>query len=383
MLTSCQCDEARPSCSFCSRRNIQCVYPPHPVRSARFSSDASHGLITPPECASPLSDETEDVSMSLERISPMPPVITSSGYLSATDLRLMFHWSTFTYNSIGVGDHMHNVLRFVLPELAFQNEFLLNGMLGIASIHQQRLLPDPTGSRKLTDLYRFKALSSFRKAVAAVGPDSPYYEAALIMSILLVVLCSQDYSPEDGELTIVRWVVLYRGLSALITLRSYPGIANTSVFPMFKRQITELTSVPVVPTVLINMLATIHHSDPDYEELPHYCKILDALGMLYASLREDGLGANLSIRVVSWPSYGSDQFAKLARENQPRALVILAHYLVFMKLVKGIWWIEGISDREIKAINDIVGPKYASYMEVPLQAAELTDAEEITKLLLK
>jgi hypothetical protein len=295
----------------------------------------------------------------------------------------MYHWSTFTYNSIGVGEHMHNVLRFTLPELAFENEFLMSGLLGIASLHRQRLLPDAGDTQKQTDLYRFKALSSFRKAVAGVRPDSPDYEAALVMSVLVVVLCSQDYNSEDGELTIVRWVVLYRGLAAIIMLRTYGGIAGTKVFPVFQRQLTELTSVPVVPTVLMNMLATVDPLDSDYEEIPHYCKILDALGMLYASLREDGLGSHLSIRVVSWPSFGSDQYAKLARENRPRALVILAHYLVFVKLVKGIWWIEGIADREIKAISRIVGPNFAPYMEVPLQAAEMTNLDEIASLMLR
>lgn len=360
------------------------MYPPRPVRSDRGSSEVSQGLITPPQSASPISDEDVDNSMSLEliNVNPLPPVTMSSGNLSATELRLMYHWSTFTYNTVGIGEHMNNVLRFVLPELAFENEFLLNGLLGIASLHRQRLLPDAGNSQKETDFYRYKALSSFRKAVAAVGADSPNYEAALVMSVLLVVLCSQDYSPEDGELTIVRWVVLYRGLYHIIMLRTYPGISNTSVFPVFTRELTELTTVPVVPTVLMDMLATVNPLDPDYVDIPYYCKSLDALGMLYASLRQDGVGANLSIRVVTWPSYGSEEFAKCSRENRPRALVILAYYLVFVKLVKGIWWTEGISDREIKAINNIVGPKFAPHMKVPLQAAELIDLDEIARLML-
>jgi hypothetical protein len=321
--------------------------------------------------------------MSLAIINLTPPVTMSSGNLSTNDLRLMYHWSTFTYNKVGVGEQMHNVLRFVLPELAFQNEFLLNGILGIASLHRQKLLPDPGHSQKETDLYRFKALKAFRQAVAAVGPDSPNYEAALVMSVLLVVLCSQNYNEEDDELIVVRWVVLYRGLYHIIMLKSYPGMLGTSVAPVFKRQNTELTTDPVVPTVLLNMLAAVHPLDPDYEELPWYCKILDALGMLYASLREDGFGTNLSIRIITWLSYGSDSFAKCAKENRPRALVILSYYLVFMKLVKGLWWIEGIPDREIKAISNIVGPKYASCMKVPLQTTAMTDVEEIANLMLK
>ena len=279
---------------------------------------------------------------------------------------------------------MHNVLRFVLPELAFDNEFLLNAMLGIASLHRQRLLPDPGNTQKQTDLYRFKALNSFRQAVTSVGPDSPNYEAALVMAVLIVVLCSQNYSSnENGELVIVRWIVLYRGLYHIIMLRTFPGISTTSVFPLFRRQLTELKTNPVVPTILLNMLATIHPLDPDYPEVPYFCSILDSLGMLYASLHEDGVGVNLGVRVVTWPSHGSDPFAKCAKENRPRALVILAYYLIFIKLVKRLWWVEGVADREIKIIADIVGPKYSSYMKVPLRAVEMTDSEEIASLLLQ
>ena len=277
---------------------------------------------------------------------------------------------------------MDNVLRFVLPELAFENEFLLNAMLGIASLHRQKLLPDPRDTRKQTDIYRFKALSSFREAIAGTGANSPNYDAVLAMSIMLVVLCSQDYNPEDGQLTVVRWIVLYRGVHHIIMLKTYPGIAQTTVYPIFTRELSELNTDPVIPTILLKMLAAILPLDADYAEVPYYCSILDALGMLYASLREDGVGTNLAVRVMSWPSHGSDPFAKCAKENRPRALVILAHYLVFVKLVKGVWWLEGVSDREIKIIAGMVGPNNASYMEIPLRAAEMTDDEEIVKLLL-
>ena len=259
----------------------------------------------------------------------------------------------------------------------------MNGMLGITSLHRQRLLPDAGNAQKQTDIYRIKTFSSFWKAVATVAPDSPIYEAVLITALLLVVLCSRDYKSDDGELTVVRWFLLFRGLKAVIELRSFGGILGISVSPVFRRENTELKTVPLIPAVLMKMLASIHPLDQDYAELPLYCESLDAMGILYASLRKDGVGANLSIRVISWPSFGSDRFVQLAKENRPRALVLLALYLVFVKLVKGLWWTEGISDHEITTISNIVGPKYASYMEVPLQAAQTTNLDDIAALLLK
>jgi hypothetical protein len=131
------------------------------------------------------------------------------------------------------------------------------------------------------------------------------------------------------------------------------------------------------------MLQKVDILDKDFLMLEYYCKVLDALGILYASLQQDGLGPELYIRVVSWCSYVGQEFTNCATERRPRAIIIMAHYLVFIKIVKGLWWLERIPDRDIGKIGKMLGPRWAPYLEVPLKASIMTDKDEIAALLLR
>jgi hypothetical protein len=277
---------------------------------------------------------------------------------------------------------MDSIFESVLPYLAFENDFLMNGILGIASLHMQRMLPDPTLARQQTSLYRAKSFSGFRDALTRLDPQGNSYEAALLMSVMIVILTSKDYS-DDGELTIIRWLGLYQGLGTIMNLRTYPNVMETSVAPVFQRELTILQTIPVIPTVLMDMVASIDVCDPEFGALESYCATLDAMAKLFASLREDGLTVPLFVRLVSWASWLNEEFVGYAKERRPRALVILAWYLAFLKLLKGCWWIEGMSDPEIEAISKSLGPEWQVYLDVPLKVRETDDSVEIATLLLQ
>jgi len=318
-------------------------------------------------------------------MSLMPLIPTASGSLTPTDLRIMHHYATFTWNTLDVGQPgMNSVLKVVIPGLAFEHDYLLHAILGVGSLHMQRMLPDPTQARRQTDLYRARAFKEFRQALSQMDASrAETWEAALLMAIMSVVLCSQDHGDDDEQLTVVNWCILYQGLIAVIKMREDPIVSATRVGPVFQREITGLQCTPQIPTTLLNMMASVEVLDPDFKDLQLYCKTLDELAILFASLRQDGLSAALFIRVVSWPSHLDLEFTAVAKAKRPRALIILAFYLALLKLVRGLWWVEGIPDREIDAINRIVGPKWAYYMEVPLQVRSMTSIQEIASLLLR
>lgn len=321
----------------------------------------------------------DDTAWQLVR-SPPPLIISSTGALSTFDMQMMHQWSSTTSKQIAIGEGGNNTLQFVIPSLAFENEFLMQGMLGIASLHTQTMVPDPTALRKQTDLYRAKALSGFRKTLQTLQPFSRTYEAATVMSILLVILCARDQALEEGELTVVNWFILYRGLSTVMTMATFPKVKSMSVGPLFTRELGQLTTIPVVPTVLMDMVRSIPVDDPDYEMLEDYCLILDSIGMLYASLQEEGADDGLWIRITAWPSFSSHGFSRCASEYRPRALVILSYYLCFVKLCT-LWWTEEVADKDIMGIAKAVGPKWLPFMIVPLQVAVMTDKVEIAKLM--
>ena len=316
---------------------------------------------------------------------PPPTLVTSSGSLSIRDMNLLHHWSTITWNTVAIGDAPNRTLQTIVPQLSFENSFLLNGILGIASMDQERTSPDSKTLRNQTNIYRGKAIADFRQAVTRVVPGTRSYEASLIMSILLVVLYSEGQHMECDELIIVKWLIFYRGLRIFISMTDDFGkrVLEGGVGPFFRRELTPLKIPPVVPKLLVSMLQDVDIMDNDFLMLEYYCKVLDDLGILYASLQQDGLSPALYIRVVSWCSYVGPEFTDCAKEMRPRAIIIMAHYLVFLKIVKGLWWLQNIPDLDIGRIVTILDPVWLPYLEVPFQASLMTDKEEIAALLLR
>ena len=317
---------------------------------------------------------------------PSVSVMTPSGSLSPLDLRLMHHWSIAATSNMAVGDGALTILRLVVPQLAFENEFLLNAILGISCLHLQQVVPTPALIQAQTNRYRAETLRGFRDVLmqfTAEPARTAKYEAALIMSVLLVLLYAKGCDFDEDEIAVLQWLVLYQGLGAIIAMRPKPQyFSGLAVEPFFRRQLKDLRSQPLVPRILLNMLQEVTPFDSDFDKLQDYCTVLDSIGLLYATLSEDGLSDNLSLRVITWPSYATLGFTDSVKAKQPRALIILAYYLVFLKLVRTIWWVEGIADRDIAIISRTVGVEWLPFMEIPLQVIYMTDDEEIAKLML-
>ena len=195
-----QCDERLPSCGYCNLRGIPCNYVPALYQKETDNSESFNTLVVRPRTPSSPDDTLtpsapsslhleEDLALLSIIPNPSTSVISAAGTLYVADLRLLQHWSTSTFRSIFVGGtaQMDRILRHQIPDLAFRNGFLMQGLLGAASLHAQRILPDPQRLRKRTDVYRARALHTFRQALDNAVPDTDTYDAALMMSLLLVI----------------------------------------------------------------------------------------------------------------------------------------------------------------------------------------------------
>lgn len=386
-LTQLQCDEAHPRCGFCEKRNLNCDY----------TSAKSFSQRTPPESTSPQSEnldqesQKEDYVPFLESSSgeitrlPTPAIQTCTGVLDVSDMRAMHFWSLFTSQAIAPGTYAIDLLQMTVPQIAFEHEYLLDCLLGISSLHLSTLSPNPTASdRQQIDRYRSRAFSKFRAALPTVDVNKPgSWESALLTSILLTMLCARDFPVEEGDLISLHWINLYRGLSAVIGIGKFGSVLARVVAPLFKRSLTDLKISPIVPYALYQMLDNIPSSDPDFSSIAEYRKTLDCLGVLYASLTQDGITAPFQTRVVSWCSLNGAEFARLAREKRPRALILMAHYMVFVKCSKDIWWMVGVPDGDIQRIFKMVPVKFFPLLEIPRRALEIEDPLELRALMLE
>lgn len=297
----------------------------------------------------------------------------------------MHFWSLFTSQSVAPGTYADQILQVTLPQLAFENPYLLDVMLGISSLHLQSLVTSTSADRQQTALYRANAFSGFREALPMVTTTKPgSWESALLTSIMLTMLCAKDFQLEEGDLHVLHWINLYRGLSSVISLGQFNQVMSSVVAPLFKRSLTDLKIEPVVPYNLYEMLQNISPGDPDFPHLSTYREILDYIGVLYASLIQDGNSPALQTRVVSWCSLIQFEGAMLARERRPRMLILLAHYLVFVKICsRDVWWMEGTGEGDISRIFRMVPPRYFHLLDLPRACATMENPADVVDLMLR
>jgi len=381
-----KCDEARPSCRNCTLRRETCVYPAPQPASPPTPRSASSGPRSPTE-----------TQLEVSRRRDLPLVIHEPQFIlsgrTATEMQLIWHYTTSTYISLSTWSfddtRIINLLRVKLLEYAASSPFLMDGLLALSAMHQHYLGERSAPSKALVSLYRARAFEGYRKAITSLDPAS--FPALLVSSIVLCGLSSDMFHGEEAKpLYILDWISVWRGIRLVIQLtRDFvPDSAVVksnmdTVEPLFYRPPVDLdVAATHIPSNLLFMVANIKPGDPEYAFVDAYYLALKYLGTLYQELTEVGPGPTLNLRVITFFTHLPDEFVDRVGERRKRAAVIIAHYLVFLKGLRTVWWMRDISDREIVNIANLLGAGWEDLMRVPLAAVKLSHPMELAQLLL-
>lgn len=410
-----KCDEAKPSCRNCSLRKDTCNYPsavqpssssgpaPDPVQPSSSTSAAS--TTVPFAYGSPLSvrtaasparpyqhyyshdsrresqDEASNSSGSTELIIVDEPPVKLAG-TDEYDMKLLWFYSTETYASFSIEagriPFIDKILKSHIITFAFQSPFLMDCILGLSALHMQSLHMTVPLSKAIT--YRTKAFSGYRRAIERADPRD--FPALLACSLLLCMLSSEAFrEPDMKPLYIIDWMVLWRGIGLIMDIIPIEILVSSGLEKLFSRPAFNLNQTALhIPNNLFFMITSIKEDDEDHPYVEAYYNTLKFLGGLYLEL-ETGFSPVLSMRIITWFTFLPKPFIELGRKRRPRALVILAHYLSFLKMVEGVWWMVGIGDRSIEDIIDHLGPEWQSLLSVPRAAMSVHDKVELAKLI--
>lgn len=366
-----KCDEARPACRACVARNKTCVYVV-PLKRGK-EQPAAHAL-------------------SARRAMPANPRLVEEPMFIPTgrddiDMRLLWFYTAntwFSYASEALPfRNVDQILKVNVVQHAFANPFLMNSLLALSAMHLGHCgIPDMGVSRSREFFYRAKAFETYRKAVEAADPST--FPALVACSLLLCGLATDGFRGGDAKpLYILEWMVLWRGINTIVMVTGLPTLFQAGVAGLIYRPEVDLdASAHHIPPYLLSMVSSIEQNDREFPYAQHYHLTLKYLGALYLEL-SNGLSPLLLLRIMTFFTYLSSEFVDAARERQPRALVILAHYLVFAKYSPvHCWWMQDVSNHEIPSICNFLGSEWAHMLRVPISAAPLTDHLEIARLLL-
>ncbi|KAH6847947.1 hypothetical protein B0I37DRAFT_354623 [Chaetomium sp. MPI-CAGE-AT-0009] len=388
-----KCDEGRPACHPCTVRGEKCVYlvsPPATRASrGRTTSPASSSYSRPASTPAAAPTSAPDLALVGRHADTITrqPLFIPSGHGEA-DMRLLWFYTTTTYTSFSTGRlkerSVDGVLQVNVVQQAFANPFLMNCILGLTAMHVNHLGITSLGiSRALEEHYRANALESYRKAVEAADPAT--YPALLATSLLICGLSTHVFRGEDAQpFSLLNWMLLWKGIGAIIDVTNLAQMFRTGIAALLFRPAVDMdASARALPGYLLFMVASIREGDADHALAAKYYKALKFLGSLYLELR-NGFSHRLFLRIVTFLTYLPKAIIQAARERRPRALVILAHYLVFITFkAQACWWLEGIAGYEIPNIYRFLGPAWADLLRVPMAALRERDNRGVARLLLE
>ena len=268
-------------------------------------------------------------------------------------------------------------MKHTVVQYAFQNPFLMHTILALASLHLQHLGEYSNGRRALA--YRAKAFEGYRKAVEEANPQT--FPALLANSLLLTATSSQAFRDKDSQpLFIIDWMIVWRGIGVIIELMGIEAIIKSGLGELFHRPPMAVQEAPpLIPSQLLFMVASISPEDPEFSNVDTYTETLKYLGLLYSNLQR-GFTPTMELRIITWPTFLPKPFIDLIRKQKPPALIILAHYAIFLKIASRLWWLKGVGHRSISDLCTHLtttrsDPKWVEYLIAP-RAALLAETDK-------
>ncbi|KIW44888.1 uncharacterized protein PV06_03326 [Exophiala oligosperma] len=395
-----KCDEQRPTCGRCTRTG-QCCSLNSPdcdlliiidendraaqgkVATTATSASSTSLLLSTTSSSSPSQTELSGISItspssnshassssSIFNINePQLPFTT----LERDRLRLMHHYDRFTCETVadlvlptpeGV-----NIMRHYVPELAFEHDFLLHGILALSSLHLTLLSLDNADAQtrerhlSLATYHHSCAIRMFNRYLADNPAD--HNIDALFLFSSQIAMCAFGFqrvttrgSQEKSLEQIVEMLNLLRG-TGTVAKSSFHKLVQGRLSPLFfqaRRALaggSEELSVGV-ETVLSNLLDRALKIDSPQREL-----YLDALAALRLNLT---LASAVSIPhqapISTFPVISPPGFFQIVATGDALALALVANYGIIVHWLRGNIWLAEWGKQTAQTIKAALPPDW-------------------------
>ncbi|KAB8256320.1 hypothetical protein BDV32DRAFT_97268 [Aspergillus pseudonomiae] len=331
-----KCDEKGPPCSNCVTRELRCTYLNTPAaRNIASSSSASPNSIHPG--LGPTSDEASHPFVGATANVPFT-------YSRKRELELMHKFSTDTYRSLCNKESDHYVWQVVMPRKALEHDFLMSGILAVASLHTASALEPPQALSYLDTAleYHNQGLAPFRHAIASLTPLN--CDAVFAHSVITIMICiylprlpgSRGESSSMIENLIFVFELL-KGVAKIFSITrswlennlfvSKNGFFGKSDAPLDAGAEAALTRLADLNDTLLSSI------EPDQHSI-----IKDAISHLHRSFARYAHEQDAA-SVLSWLACVDKEFVHVVCRRQPLALLVLMHWGVLLAKLDGkTWW---------------------------------------------
>ncbi|OBR07754.1 Fungal Zn binuclear cluster domain-containing protein [Colletotrichum higginsianum IMI 349063] len=400
-----KCDERKPTCSACERRQTRCHYNAsdersqswgrkscgNPLHNARQTNSVAAG--SPPtkhdDQQTSLSTTTAEETMTLS----LELTYTRQEMLQ---LRLLHHYNCSTVDSFTKAFQLRDIashsLRVDVPKLAFQNHFLMDGILSVSLLH---MASTETSLAAVDDLppvtmYRDRAMCRLRQQLAHASGDHSRAVVATSVLLAMTALAADRLSGYEG-IWLTNWLALTIGPRAILPRRGM--LAPSKGGEERTRTGWDVAldhQCPVAVPLDLEKVLDMTENDEDWCYLKDLRRAVLGIGKLFGALACpvcSGLAYSpsppcVAFKVRAWPYvFVSSGFVDMARQERARALVVMGYYLAFFQWLPQSWVYEDVGPKDLTKIAAAVGPDWVAYLAAPKVAVRVRDTDLLTEFL--
>jgi hypothetical protein len=381
VLSNWQCDEAKPTCSACARRTDECKYVSRvkqasDVETAGSSTATSNLTILERTSSEPIRDTHNEV----------PRCFDYSGN-NMTQLRLMHHYGTVTVRTFAEPFKMYEWvlqgLQVDIPLLAFEHPFLLDTVFLVAIIHMASL---NNHSVKTLDVakYRNQAICAIRRELDNISEKN--MRAIRASSLLLATTSfAADRVTGYSGIWLTNFLALNVGSRTFMPPRGAGGPTEDDIHRLSVAVASRPFEYPqATSSITLDLKEALHmvQDDDDWVYRDDLNRAASGIGMLFDSLRQSPATSSIVSQLKSWPfRHVSERFVQLAREERPRALIVMTHYLAFFRYFPDIWLYENVAREDLQKITKALGPQWHRFLSIPTTAVQMEEKTLLTKYL--
>jgi hypothetical protein len=327
-----QCDEAKPHCTNCVRRQVRCSF--------------AIGLPKSASTASELPPESVDLRIS--------------------EIELTYHWSTTTSHSLSAWESGATVWRTLLEEVALQHHHVLHLMFALTALQLARCRTDRGAEYRATaDHHYERALADVTRAMRNISSDNC---DAILISVQLICFVNWARGAQPGDYLAFAecgtsdWLVMFRGIRTTLECfgrenfkRHAPAVESKSrpLPPMseplgYEKQLTELREHVAVT------------SSPSESEAN--VRAMDILQECYSN-RYEGVDSEYHV-VFAWLYKMSDDFLDRLQQRDIIALTIYAHFVVLVHEMER--FMKGWTHHVMRGIFEALSREQTAWIRWPM-----------------
>jgi len=271
----------------------------------------------------------------------------------------MHHYTLFTYKTIAGAPETLDIWRKLIPQLAFENDFLLLGILAATSLHLA--LTDPSHQETHSGLarqYYITASALFRPHLTSITPGNI---SALFSFSAIVAVCAFGFRqiphlPVNPLPEIHEIITLLRGTAHIVKTGSRWLECGPLKHLLLPQPSNPCEALPIeIEAALSGLSRRNDETTTDSALWDAYCTAITVLRETFR-LAADAPG-NTNTALL-FPIMIPPEILGKIRDGEPMALAILTHYAVLLHWLDSVVWLKGWGRQVVNAVEAAVGEEW-------------------------